>query len=140
MHAGSCRPRQAPARVGSLVGGSAFTAPESYPPGEIVAAISGQPGVASVHDLHAWLGSPAVARPWRLTYGRAPGRLPSAADRVALAFGHESGGLVQRQPHGHGCTSRWASRCGDTAAMRFGDRAHDGQAEAEVVRAITSRA
>ena len=39
-------------------------APEGYPPGEIVAAITAQPGVASVHDVHVWLitsGFPALS-------------------------------------------------------------------------------
>jgi cobalt-zinc-cadmium efflux system protein len=39
-------------------------APEGYAPGEIVAAITGQPGVASVHDVHVWLitsGFPALS-------------------------------------------------------------------------------
>jgi len=30
-------------------------APEGYAPGDIVAAITGLPGVASVHDVHVWL-------------------------------------------------------------------------------------
>jgi cobalt-zinc-cadmium efflux system protein len=39
-------------------------APEGYAPGEITAAITGQPGVASVHDVHVWLitsGFPALS-------------------------------------------------------------------------------
>jgi cobalt-zinc-cadmium efflux system protein len=39
-------------------------APEGYAPGEIVTAITGQPGVASVHDVHVWLitsGFPALS-------------------------------------------------------------------------------
>jgi cobalt-zinc-cadmium efflux system protein len=39
-------------------------APEGYAPGDIVAAITGQPGVASVHDVHVWLitgGFPALS-------------------------------------------------------------------------------
>jgi cobalt-zinc-cadmium efflux system protein len=39
-------------------------APEGYAPGEIVTAISSQPGVASVHDVHVWLitsGFPALS-------------------------------------------------------------------------------
>jgi cobalt-zinc-cadmium efflux system protein len=39
-------------------------APEGYAPGDIVAAICGQPGVASVHDVHVWLitsGFPALS-------------------------------------------------------------------------------
>jgi cobalt-zinc-cadmium efflux system protein len=39
-------------------------APEGYAPGEIIAAITGQPGVASVHDVHVWLitsGFPALS-------------------------------------------------------------------------------
>jgi cobalt-zinc-cadmium efflux system protein len=39
-------------------------APEGYTPGEIVTAISSQPGVASVHDVHVWLitsGFPALS-------------------------------------------------------------------------------
>jgi cobalt-zinc-cadmium efflux system protein len=39
-------------------------APEAYAPSEIVAAITGQPGVASVHDVHVWLitsGFPALS-------------------------------------------------------------------------------
>ena len=39
-------------------------APEGYAPGDIVAAIPGQPGVASVHDVHVWLitsGFPALS-------------------------------------------------------------------------------
>ena len=39
-------------------------APEGYTPGEIVAAITGLPGVASVHDVHVWLitsGFPALS-------------------------------------------------------------------------------
>jgi cobalt-zinc-cadmium efflux system protein len=39
-------------------------APEGYAPGEIVVAITGQPGVASVHDVHVWLitsGFPALS-------------------------------------------------------------------------------
>jgi cobalt-zinc-cadmium efflux system protein len=39
-------------------------APEGYPPGEIVTAITSQPGVASVHDVHVWLitsGFPALS-------------------------------------------------------------------------------
>jgi cobalt-zinc-cadmium efflux system protein len=39
-------------------------APEGYPPGEIITAITGQPGVASVHDVHVWLitsGFPALS-------------------------------------------------------------------------------
>jgi cobalt-zinc-cadmium efflux system protein len=39
-------------------------APEGYPPGEIVTAITAQPGVASVHDVHVWLitsGFPALS-------------------------------------------------------------------------------
>jgi cobalt-zinc-cadmium efflux system protein len=39
-------------------------APEGYAPGEIVSAITGQPGVASVHDVHVWLitsGFPALS-------------------------------------------------------------------------------
>jgi cobalt-zinc-cadmium efflux system protein len=38
-------------------------APEGYPPGDITAALTGQPGVASVHDVHVWLitsGFPAL--------------------------------------------------------------------------------
>jgi cobalt-zinc-cadmium efflux system protein len=39
-------------------------APEGYAPAEIVTAIKGQPGVASVHDVHVWLitsGFPALS-------------------------------------------------------------------------------
>ena len=39
-------------------------APEGYEPGDIVAAIMAQPGVASVHDVHVWLitsGFPALS-------------------------------------------------------------------------------
>jgi cobalt-zinc-cadmium efflux system protein len=39
-------------------------APEGYAPGEIVTAITRQPGVASVHDVHIWLitsGFPALS-------------------------------------------------------------------------------
>jgi cobalt-zinc-cadmium efflux system protein len=39
-------------------------APEGYAPGEIVTAITGQPGAASVHDVHVWLitsGFPALS-------------------------------------------------------------------------------
>ena len=39
-------------------------APEGYAPDDIVAAITGQPGVASVHDVHVWLitsGFPALS-------------------------------------------------------------------------------
>jgi len=39
-------------------------APEGYAPGDIVTAITGQPGVASVHDVHVWLitsGFPALS-------------------------------------------------------------------------------
>jgi cobalt-zinc-cadmium efflux system protein len=39
-------------------------APEGYAPGEIIAAITAQPGVASVHDVHVWLitsGFPALS-------------------------------------------------------------------------------
>jgi cobalt-zinc-cadmium efflux system protein len=39
-------------------------APEGYAPADIVAAICGQPGVASVHDVHVWLitsGFPALS-------------------------------------------------------------------------------
>jgi cobalt-zinc-cadmium efflux system protein len=39
-------------------------APEGYAPGEIITAISRQPGVASVHDVHVWLitsGFPALS-------------------------------------------------------------------------------
>ena len=39
-------------------------APEGYAPGEIITAITGQPGVASVHDVHVWLitsGFPALS-------------------------------------------------------------------------------
>ena len=39
-------------------------APEGYAPADIVTAITGQPGVASVHDVHVWLitsGFPALA-------------------------------------------------------------------------------
>jgi cobalt-zinc-cadmium efflux system protein len=39
-------------------------APEGYAPGGIVTAITGQPGVASVHDVHVWLitsGFPALS-------------------------------------------------------------------------------
>jgi len=39
-------------------------APEGYAPGDIVAAICAQPGVASVHDVHVWLitsGFPALS-------------------------------------------------------------------------------
>ena len=39
-------------------------APEGYAPGEIVTAISSQPGVASLHDVHVWLitsGFPALS-------------------------------------------------------------------------------
>jgi cobalt-zinc-cadmium efflux system protein len=39
-------------------------APEGYAPAEIVTAIRGQPGVASVHDVHVWLitsGFPALS-------------------------------------------------------------------------------
>jgi cobalt-zinc-cadmium efflux system protein len=39
-------------------------APDGYPPGEITTAITGQPGVASVHDVHVWLitsGFPALS-------------------------------------------------------------------------------
>jgi cobalt-zinc-cadmium efflux system protein len=39
-------------------------APEGYAPGEITAAITRQPGVASVHDVHVWLitsGFPALS-------------------------------------------------------------------------------
>jgi cobalt-zinc-cadmium efflux system protein len=39
-------------------------APEGYAPGEIVTAITRQPGVASVHDVHVWLitsGFPALS-------------------------------------------------------------------------------
>ncbi len=39
-------------------------APEGYAPGAIVAAITAQPGVASVHDVHVWLitsGFPALS-------------------------------------------------------------------------------
>lgn len=39
-------------------------APEGYAPGEIITAITSQPGVASVHDVHVWLitsGFPALS-------------------------------------------------------------------------------
>jgi cobalt-zinc-cadmium efflux system protein len=39
-------------------------APEGYPPADIVTAITSQPGVASVHDVHVWLitsGFPALS-------------------------------------------------------------------------------
>jgi cobalt-zinc-cadmium efflux system protein len=39
-------------------------APEGYPPSDIVTAITSQPGVASVHDVHVWLitsGFPALS-------------------------------------------------------------------------------
>jgi cobalt-zinc-cadmium efflux system protein len=39
-------------------------APEGYAPGEITSAITSQPGVASVHDVHVWLitsGFPALS-------------------------------------------------------------------------------
>ena len=39
-------------------------APEGYAPADIVAAITAQPGVASVHDVHVWLitsGFPALS-------------------------------------------------------------------------------
>ena len=39
-------------------------APEGYAPGDIVAAITGEPSVASVHDVHVWLitsGFPALS-------------------------------------------------------------------------------
>jgi len=39
-------------------------APEGYEPGDIITAITGQPGVASVHDVHVWLitsGFPALS-------------------------------------------------------------------------------
>jgi cobalt-zinc-cadmium efflux system protein len=39
-------------------------APEGYAPGDIVAAITAEPGVASVHDVHVWLitsGFPALS-------------------------------------------------------------------------------
>ena len=39
-------------------------APEGYAPSDIVTAITGQPGVASVHDVHVWLitsGFPALS-------------------------------------------------------------------------------
>jgi cobalt-zinc-cadmium efflux system protein len=39
-------------------------APEGYAPGAIITAITGQPGVASVHDVHVWLitsGFPALS-------------------------------------------------------------------------------
>ena len=39
-------------------------APEGYAPGEIITAITRQPGVASVHDVHVWLitsGFPALS-------------------------------------------------------------------------------
>lgn len=39
-------------------------APEGYAPGDIIAAITSQPGVASVHDVHVWLitsGFPALS-------------------------------------------------------------------------------
>jgi len=39
-------------------------APEGYAPADIMAAITGQPGVASVHDVHVWLitsGFPALS-------------------------------------------------------------------------------
>lgn len=39
-------------------------APEGYPPADITAAITSQPGVASVHDVHVWLitsGFPALS-------------------------------------------------------------------------------
>jgi cobalt-zinc-cadmium efflux system protein len=39
-------------------------APEGYKPDDIIAAITGQPGVASVHDVHVWLitsGFPALS-------------------------------------------------------------------------------
>ena len=39
-------------------------APEGYPPGDIISALTSQPGVASVHDVHVWLitsGFPALS-------------------------------------------------------------------------------
>jgi cobalt-zinc-cadmium efflux system protein len=39
-------------------------APEGYPPGDIISTLTGQPGVASVHDVHVWLitsGFPALS-------------------------------------------------------------------------------
>jgi cobalt-zinc-cadmium efflux system protein len=39
-------------------------APEGYPPADIITALTGQPGVASVHDVHVWLitgGFPALS-------------------------------------------------------------------------------
>ena len=39
-------------------------APEGYEPGDIITAITSQPGVASVHDVHVWLitsGFPALS-------------------------------------------------------------------------------
>ncbi|SRR6266567_3954984 len=39
-------------------------APQGYAPGDIVTAITGQPGVASVHDVHVWVitsGFPALS-------------------------------------------------------------------------------
>src|SRR6185437_12786901 len=43
---------------------AATMSPEGYAPGDIVAAICAQPGVASVHDVHVWLitsGFPALS-------------------------------------------------------------------------------
>jgi cobalt-zinc-cadmium efflux system protein len=60
-------------------------APEGYAPGEIVTAITSQPGVASVHDVHVRLitsGFPALSAHVLV---RPPGRLPSGPPRAGAA-------------------------------------------------------
>ena len=57
-------------------------APEGYAPADIVATITGQPGVAAVHDVHVWLitsGFPALSRPsWSA--------VPRTATRCGASF------------------------------------------------------
>ena len=61
-------------------------APEGYAPGEIVTAISSQPGVASLHDVHVWL----------ITSG-----FPALSAHV----------LVRPRPTATRCAASWSSSC-----------------------------
>jgi Co/Zn/Cd efflux system component len=58
--------------------------PSGYGPGEIITAITSQPEVVSIHDVHVWLitsGFPALSAHVLVR----PGRLPPGPPRAGAA-------------------------------------------------------
>ena len=90
-------------------------APEGYAPGDIVTAITGEPSVASVHDVHAPADDERLPGPVRARTGpparrlppgpprprKAPSLLGSGLDHTTLQRDHVPDELLTIQPDPH---------------------------------------